>query len=107
MGKNTKFVAAFIDDISDSKLSGFPSQATTIAKDQDFRLDMQGVCSLAYRASLHLLMVIILGVPTNEFSVDQRKHALQSTGADQQPDPHHFAQESRTKNCCTCLGAHG
>ncbi|EAT91100.1 hypothetical protein SNOG_01451 [Parastagonospora nodorum SN15] len=43
MGKNTKFVAAFIDDISDSKLSGFPSQATTIAKDQDFRLDMQGV----------------------------------------------------------------
>lgn len=91
MGKNTKYVAAFIDDISDSKLSGFPSQATTIAKDQDFRLDMQGVCFLLLRASMHLLIFIISGVLTNEFSVDQRKLALQSAGADQQPDPHHFA----------------
>lgn len=45
MGKNTKRVKEFIDSIPDSKLSAFPSSGGTIFKDQDFRLDMQGVCT--------------------------------------------------------------
>lgn len=44
MGKNTKSCKAFIESISDSKLTGFPKNGGTIYKDRDFRLDMQGVC---------------------------------------------------------------
>jgi hypothetical protein len=46
MGKNTKRVKEFIESIPDSKLTGFSTSGGTIFKDQDFRLDMQGVRSL-------------------------------------------------------------
>ncbi|CUS06866.1 unnamed protein product [Tuber aestivum] len=42
MGKASKALQAFIDNIPDSKLTGFPEGAGTIYTDQDFRLDMQG-----------------------------------------------------------------
>jgi len=43
MGKNTKRVKEFIESIPDSKLTGLSTSGGTIFKDQDFRLDMQGV----------------------------------------------------------------
>ena len=43
MGKATKALSAFIDNIPDNKLEGIPEGAGTIYKDQDFRLDNQGV----------------------------------------------------------------
>jgi hypothetical protein len=42
-GALTKLIKAFIDDIPDSKLTGFSNSGGTIYKDDDFRLDMQGV----------------------------------------------------------------
>ncbi|KAG0633584.1 hypothetical protein HOY80DRAFT_929857 [Tuber brumale] len=42
MGKGSKALRAFINDIPDSKLTGFTESAGTIHFDQDFRLDMQG-----------------------------------------------------------------
>ncbi|KAK3897085.1 hypothetical protein C8A05DRAFT_20078 [Staphylotrichum tortipilum] len=38
-------VRNFIDYIPDSKLSGFPNLPTTLYKDVDLRLDMQGITS--------------------------------------------------------------
>jgi hypothetical protein len=44
MGKNTKRVEDFIDNIPDDKLSELPtSTGTCIWNDINFRLDMQGV----------------------------------------------------------------
>ena len=48
MGRASKALAAFIEDIPDLKLSGFSAQAGTIHSDDDFRLDMQGVCDLSF-----------------------------------------------------------
>lgn len=44
MGRNRKKILRdFIDSIPDSKLEGFPDSQTTLYKDVDLRLDMQGV----------------------------------------------------------------
>lgn len=43
MGKNTKHVKQFIEDIPDAKLQGITTNGGTIFKDKNFRLDMQGV----------------------------------------------------------------
>lgn len=43
MGKATKALKEFIDDIPDSKLTGFSTASGTIHKTTEFRLDMQGV----------------------------------------------------------------
>ena len=43
MGKNTKRAEDFIDEIPDSKLTGFPTSGGTIYKNTDFLLDMQSV----------------------------------------------------------------
>lgn len=43
MGKATKALKAFIEDIPDAKLTGFPTVGGTIYKTTEFRLDMQGV----------------------------------------------------------------
>jgi len=43
MGKATKALKAFIDDIPDSDLEALPTSGGTIYSDDDFRLDMQGV----------------------------------------------------------------
>ncbi|KAK8076917.1 hypothetical protein PG996_003087 [Apiospora saccharicola] len=43
MGKNTKRVKEFIESIPDSKLAGFSKNTGLIYKDNDFRLDMQGM----------------------------------------------------------------
>ncbi|KAF1940272.1 hypothetical protein EJ02DRAFT_406725 [Clathrospora elynae] len=45
MGKNTKKVQEFIESIPDRKLQGLPNSCGTLFKDQDFRLDMQGMTS--------------------------------------------------------------
>ncbi|CAZ82270.1 unnamed protein product [Tuber melanosporum] len=41
MGKANKALRDFINDIPDSKLTGFPESGGTIYSDRDFRLDMQ------------------------------------------------------------------
>ncbi|TEY35181.1 hypothetical protein BOTCAL_0600g00070 [Botryotinia calthae] len=43
MSKNTKRAEDFINDIPDSKLTGFPTSEGTIHKNTDFRLNMQGM----------------------------------------------------------------
>ncbi|KAI1425279.1 hypothetical protein F5Y12DRAFT_714322 [Xylaria sp. FL1777] len=43
MGKASKQLKIFIANIPDDKLKSFPSVAGTIYKDQNFRLDMQGL----------------------------------------------------------------
>lgn len=45
MGKARKALENFIDEIPKAKLTGFPSSAGTIYRNEDFRLDMQGVCN--------------------------------------------------------------
>lgn len=46
MTKNRKkSLLEFIDDIPDSKLQGFPNSPTTLFRDDNFRLDMQGITS--------------------------------------------------------------
>lgn len=52
MGKNTKRVKEFIENIPDEKLTGFVESGGTIYKDEDFRLDMQGV-----RTFLHISII--------------------------------------------------
>lgn len=47
MGKASKALIAFIEDIPDLKLSGFSEAAGTIHSDDNFRLDMQGVCDIS------------------------------------------------------------
>jgi hypothetical protein len=51
MGKNTKRVAAWIEDIKDDKFTAFPSKTSNIYKDTNFRLDMQGVCNKLFLRS--------------------------------------------------------
>jgi hypothetical protein len=62
-----KALNAFIDNIPDDKLTGFPSQSKSIHKDDNFRLDMQGVCVFFVVVSQHgfkLLMVFqLISVP--------------------------------------------
>jgi len=43
MGKATKALNAFIDEIPDSVLEALPTAPGTMYDDDDFRLDMQGV----------------------------------------------------------------
>ena len=43
MGKASKAFDAFVDSISDDKLTGLRDTSGTIFSDNDFRLDMQGV----------------------------------------------------------------
>jgi len=43
MGKATKALKEFIENIPDSKLTGFSTAAGTIYKTTEFRLDMQGI----------------------------------------------------------------
>lgn len=43
MGRNTKRVKDFINDIPDKKLSAFITSFGTLYSDDEFRLDMQGV----------------------------------------------------------------
>ncbi|KAM5370598.1 hypothetical protein ACJZ2D_008424 [Fusarium nematophilum] len=46
MGRGVKRdLMDFINDIPDSKLQGFPNSQTTLFRDRDFRLDMQGITS--------------------------------------------------------------
>lgn len=45
MGKADKALVAFINAIPDDKLTSIQTTATTLYKDTDFRLDMQGVRS--------------------------------------------------------------
>lgn len=53
-GALKKKVDAFIDLIPDDKLHGFPSSAGTIWKNDDFRLDMQGVSKPVPRKTVSL-----------------------------------------------------
>lgn len=46
MGKATKALKAFIDEIPDSVLEALPTTGGTIHTDDDFRLDMQGVSNM-------------------------------------------------------------
>ena len=48
MGKAKKALESFINSIPDSKLTGIPTQGGTLYKDNDFRLDMQGVRSTTF-----------------------------------------------------------
>ena len=43
MGKASKALREFTNDIPDAKLSGIPTNAGTLHKDDNFRLDMQGM----------------------------------------------------------------
>ncbi|KAM0259449.1 hypothetical protein ACHAQJ_003344 [Trichoderma viride] len=43
MGKASKSLKAFIDEIPDSSLTGLSTSPGTIYSDTDFRLDMQGM----------------------------------------------------------------
>jgi len=43
MGRRQKAFNEFIDGIADEKLEGLSKQAGTIASDDNYRLDMQGV----------------------------------------------------------------
>lgn len=44
MGRGRKNILQdFIDEIPDSKLEGFPDTETTLYKDDNLRIDMQGV----------------------------------------------------------------
>ncbi|KAH7305447.1 hypothetical protein B0I35DRAFT_443806 [Stachybotrys elegans] len=46
MARNKKkLLRDFIDEIPDSKLQGLPNSQTTLYRDQNFRLDMQGMTS--------------------------------------------------------------
>jgi len=45
MGKATKAVKEFIENIPAAKLTGFPTASGQIWKDKNFRLDMQGMTS--------------------------------------------------------------
>lgn len=43
MGKASKALTAFINNLRDEHLTNLKSKSGTITKDKDFRLDMQGV----------------------------------------------------------------
>lgn len=43
MGKASKALDTFIDNLKDSHLTNLKSKSGTITKDKDFRLDMQAV----------------------------------------------------------------
>jgi hypothetical protein len=60
MGKNTKRTKEFIESIPDSKLTAFPSNGGTIFKDQDFRIDMQGVSISLHNGFSRMLQMIVL-----------------------------------------------
>ncbi len=44
MGKASKALKSFIEDIPDDKLTSFTDGQHTLYTSDDFRLDMQGVC---------------------------------------------------------------
>ncbi|KAH7175381.1 hypothetical protein EDB81DRAFT_874234 [Dactylonectria macrodidyma] len=86
----------FIDSIPDEKLEGFPSSQTTIFRDQNFRLDMQGITSsgdwnlqiqVNYSASSTSLRRIapktiagpVLVSPTNPLAPDQIRAEFKRT----------------------------
>ena len=48
MGKAKDSLLAFIEDIPESKFSGFPVRVGTIYSTHDFRLDMQSVRTLYF-----------------------------------------------------------
>jgi hypothetical protein len=85
MGKNTKRVKAFIEDIPDDKLTGFITSGGTIYKDDDFRLDMQGV---------RLLSLFTCIKPLTASLDDERQASkAQFASANQQEDDYYFAEE--------------
>lgn len=48
MGKGKDAFEAFVDEIPDDKLTGISEGSGTIYKDDDFRLDLQGVSSYIF-----------------------------------------------------------
>ena len=73
MGRREKEAMAFIDSIPDSKLTGLPQNtSTTIFKDKNFRLDMQGVCRC-----MALLSLVLTTVCKQMTSSSPKQHNLQ------------------------------
>lgn len=96
MGKGSKALKAFIANLPDSKVTGLTTTANTIIyKDEDFRLDMQGVGEVPWNVNLGCQMLI---VETDGWKGNQ----AQPSGSGQQRNFHLDFEEACIANRIHC-----